>query len=123
MKKAAPNIWDYEKLENFERQQEAEIRNLAVALSDEEILSYYGLTKDDLSEYDAEFFKVITTRGRLVAVQNAASHLFDAMKGKDALAASLAFLTRHGNDSWKSDSGTGAKAPKGIKIILEESDS
>jgi hypothetical protein len=119
-KKAAPNIWDYEMLQNFQRQSEAEIRNLAPALSDDQILDYYGLTIDDLSNYDKRFFTVTAKRGRLVALQNAASHLFDAMKGKDALAASLAYLTRHGSDTWRSESGTGAKSPKTVKIVLED---
>ena len=97
-----------------------EIKSLAVALSDEEILDYYDLTIDDLNDYDKRFFKVTAKRGRLTAVQNAASHVFDAMKGKDKLAASLAYLTRYGNDNWKDPSATGSKAPKTVRLIVED---
>jgi len=117
----APKVWDDEKLECFERSQMTEIRNLAVGLSDEEVCEYYGIEdRSELPEYDELFLKVNMARGRLVAKQNACHNLFKAMEGKDALPASLAYLTRFGHDAWAQDKGTNAKNPTGIRIILDD---
>jgi len=117
----APKIWDEEKLKCFERAQQAEIQNLSVGLSDSEIYEYFGITDvKELPEYDQLFLKVMMARGRLIAKQNACHSLFKAMEGKDALPASLAYLTRFGHDAWASDKGTNAKNPTGIRIILDD---
>jgi hypothetical protein len=118
--KMAPKNWDGDKLECFEKSQMTEIQNLSVALSDEEMLEYYGIENlDDLPEYDRMFFKVSCSRGRLIAKQNATHRLFKAMEGRDALPASLAYMTRFGHEKWMSE-GTGPKAPKTLKITIEE---
>ncbi|MCP3665731.1 MAG: hypothetical protein GY696_25090 [Gammaproteobacteria bacterium] len=117
----APKTWDNDKLKVFERSQQAEIRTLSVGLSDQEIYDYYGIDNiTRLPEYDRLFLKVNITRGRLVAKQNATHQLFKAMEGKDALPASLAYLTRFGSDAWQSAAGTGARMPREVKIVIEE---
>lgn len=117
----APKTWDNNKLQHFEKSHKAEIENLAVGLSDQEIYDYYGIEDvNDLPEYDKLFLTVTIKRGRLVAKQNATHHLFEAMKSKDALPASLAYLTRFGHSGWGEDKGTGAKVPTTLKIVLED---
>ncbi len=117
----APKTWDEEELQCFTKSQMTEIQNLSVGLSDIEIYEYYGIVDvSELPEYDALFLRVNINRGRLTAKQNACHSLFQAMSGRDALPASLAYLTRFGHSGWGEDKGTGSKGPAGIRIILDE---
>ena len=116
-----PVKWDFSKIQVFERLHEAEIRSLAPGLEMDEVLSYYGIESIDLlPEYDRWFFETTWNRGRIIAKQNAAASLIDAMSSRDALPASLAYLTRFGGPNWQAAEGTGAKVAKGLKIVIEE---
>ena len=119
--KIPPVVWDSAKLQVFERKHEMEIRSLSPGLEIGEILSYYGIDSvDSLPEYDRWFLETAHSRGRIIAKQNAVASIIKSMESRDALAASLAYLTRFGNDSWQSDSGIGSKIPKSIRIVMEE---
>lgn len=121
MSKIAPRKWDADKLECFSPSQRAEIENLAVALSDEEIFSYFDITGfDDLPDYDAMFLRVSINRGRLIAKQNACHHLFKAMEGKQGMPAALAYLTRFGHDNWKEGQAGAVGLPKRVSIVIDE---
>lgn len=116
-----PAVWDATKLQVFERKHEMEIRSLSPGLEIAEILEYYGI--DDINllpEYDRWFLEVSWNRGRIIAKQNAVASIIKSMESRDSLAASLAYLTRFGNDAWQDSSASGAKVPKSIKIVMED---
>ena len=117
---APPKTWDMSKLEFFNPHEHTpEINQLCIGLNKEEVLEYYGITYDDLPEYDKWYFDITFTRGRTTAKSNAVGKLFTAMKGRDALPASLSYLTRFGGD-WIEKAGESDKMPKSIKIVVEE---
>lgn len=119
--KLPPNSWDESQLAVFSKRNEVEIRSLAPGLELDEILEYYNIESlDDLPDYDRLFLEVTFKRARIIAKQNATAHLISSMVGANALSASLAYLTRFGNESWKDSNGTGVKPPKGIRIVLDE---
>jgi hypothetical protein len=119
--KIPPKQWDKNELSVFSggTLYEIEIRSLAVGLSKEEVLEYYGLELGDLPPYDRWFFDVTYARGRLIAKQNATAAMFEAMKGRDQLNASLAYMTRFGNEQWKEKAGVAGGA-KEIRIVVDE---
>ena len=95
-----PKIWDAEELTVFDdpRKYKMEIRSMAMALSEDEVLSFYNLEKGDLPPYDLFFFETEFNRGRILAKQNAAAALMGMMEtNKDAV---MAYLTRFGGGEW-----------------------
>lgn len=117
--KIPPKQWDFDEAQVFTNLEVIEIGQMAKGLEKDEILTFYGLKYSDLPSYDKWILDVTFDRARINAKKDAVHKLFGSMTGKDALAGSLAYLSRFGNQNWQSE-GTGSKIPKSIKIVVEE---
>lgn len=123
IKRKAPAEWDQKQLRVFNlSSDEYQIKQFAKGMEPEEVLAWYGLERNDLPPYDEWFFDVTFKRGRLEAKKESVDKLFANMSSQKGLEASLAYLTRFGNERWQSDKNTDPGKVKGLKIILTDSE-
>ena len=116
--KMPPKHWDPLKLKFFGTEDTAEIQSMAAGLTQEEVLSYYGISElEQISEYDAWFFIIVYNRGRVCAKQTAVEHLFGNMRQKGGTQGCLSYLTRFATE-WP-ENETDKVGNRTMRIIME----
>ena len=82
----------------FDAQSLYEVELMAKGMSEEEVLAYYTLGTEDLPAKSSDWiwFHKAFKRGRSHAKHKAVNDLFQAMQGRQAKEASIAYLQRFG---------------------------
>jgi hypothetical protein len=111
--------------EIFDARDLERVEELASGLSEEEVLSYFYLTPEDLPPEDARLFKLAFSRGRVTGKAKAVHHLFNSMQSKEGTKASLSYLVRFGQEWPVVDEVNGVKAKdvdasRTFRILLDK---
>jgi len=96
-----------------------EIAQLAAGLSEEEILQYYNVEKDELGEDDQKFLTMCFNRGRATGLNHAVQKLIENFTGRNGHQACLAYLGNFSggwSESAESVKGMGGKT---FRFIVE----
>lgn len=101
-----------------------ETEKLAAGLSEEEVLDYFAVNRNELSTYpkDEAMFKAAFKRGRSIAKMKACGSLFTQMNERGGANASIAYLRQFG-EMWPTaevESGLGKNFS--FKVVLGEDD-
>jgi len=100
MKKARQNPYDKlpDELAIFDQATLYEVEHLSKGMSEEEVLAIFTLDLEELEQYptDLIWFRKAFKRGRSMAKHKAVNDLFQAMQGRQAKEASIAYLQRFG---------------------------
>lgn len=98
----------------------AEIKAMSHGMTITEICDFYGLAWNNLIDNDKFFLCAFFLKGRSTGTYNATQSLFSQMNGRDGVKASLAYLSRFG-ENWENIEETSKKLdaqPKAIRIEL-----
>lgn len=98
----------------------AEIKGMAHGMTIQEICDFYGVALENFSDDDKFFFCTMFLKGRASGTLKATTKLFNQMSERDGVKASLAYLSRFG-ENWENIEKTGAAlsgAPKAVRIEL-----
>ena len=83
----------------FDFQNLQEVEDLSAGLDQAEVLSWYGLSLDDLSGDDLKYFNIAFNKGRANAKRKAVSKLFEAMSSRQAKESAISYLARF-SEGW-----------------------
>ncbi len=86
------------------------IETFAASMTEDEVLDYFMIEREELSKGDSRIFTKAFNRGRARAISTASEHLFANMKdSKSGAAACLSYLKRHADNYTKEVDDTEAK--------------
>lgn len=114
-------VKDFPGLKTFNQSEHsAEIKGMAHGMTIQEICDFYGIVLGGLGDDDKFFFCTMFLKGRASGTLKATNKLFNQMSERDGVKASLAYLSRFG-ENWENIENTAKKldgAPRAVRIEL-----
>ena len=122
MERYDPYSYLPDSLKIFDAASLAEVEEMAAGLSQEEILSYFNISRDQLAPNleDLAYFEASFNRGRRIAKHKAVVQLFRQMSNeKNGAAASLSYLRQVSEVFPQGEGDVGVGKNFSFKVVLD----